>query len=103
MMEGRPIKFRVLEVLCDSGEMWSNDIVVQLQGEYGMENAYGRDCLNFDLVEMEASGMIREIDAKIDEDGVFREGALLRMYKITALGRELNADLQTKVKGGRVQ
>jgi hypothetical protein len=101
MMEGRPIKFRVLEVLCNADEIWSNDIVTQLQDEYQMNNNYGRDCLNFDLIEMEASGMIREIDAMIDEDGVFRKGALLHKYRITQLGRDLNADLQTKVKGGK--
>ena len=104
MMEGRPIKFRILEVLCDSGEMWSQDIVSQLQDEYNMSGTYCANCLNFDLIEMEASGMIREIDARIDDDGVFRRGALLHKYRITTLGKDLNADLRTKVKvkGGSV-
>ena len=83
--------------------MWSNDLVIQLQEEYGMKSNYGRDCLNFDLIEMEASGMIVEIDALIDEEGKFRVGTLLHKYRITTLGRELNTDLQGKIrKGGKV-
>ncbi|MDR0523576.1 MAG: hypothetical protein LBG62_04060 [Candidatus Methanoplasma sp.] len=96
MMEGRPIKFRVLEILSESGEAWNKDIVSQLQSEYGAPSRYSRDCLNFDLIEMGASGMIAESDAALDEDGSY--GHLLVKYRITTLGNALLEELRGNVK-----
>ncbi|MDR2698104.1 MAG: hypothetical protein LBB30_00260 [Candidatus Methanoplasma sp.] len=97
MMEGRPYKFRILEILDTQGPMWNSDIVRQLQNEYGMPSDYYRDCLNFDLIEVAASGMICESEAMIDEDGSFRKDSLLLKYKITQLGVDLLNELRTKV------
>lgn len=98
MMEGRPYKFRMLEILDEQGEVWNSDIVRQLQKEYNMPKDYDRDCLNFDLIEVAASGMICESDAKIDEEGDFKKDSLLIKYRITHIGKELLAELKSKVK-----
>ncbi|MDR3075137.1 MAG: hypothetical protein LBU30_03745 [Candidatus Methanoplasma sp.] len=98
MMEGRPYKFRILEIL-DAGEaMWSCDVVRKLQEEYKMHSNYQRDCLNFDLIEVAASGMISETETKIDEDGSFKMNSLLVRYKITPIGKNLLDELKSKVK-----
>lgn len=97
MMEGRPYKFRILEILDTQGPMWNSDIVRQLQAEYNMPSDYYRDSLNFDLIEVAASGMICEADAKIDEDGSYRQDCLLLKYKITSLGVDLLNELRSKV------
>lgn len=85
-MEGRPIKFRMLEVLHENKTMWSYDVVRMLQPEYEMEDDYGRDSLNYDLIELAAAGFIKSVDLSVDEDGSFRKGALLSKYTITSLG-----------------
>jgi len=51
-----------------------------------MPSAYGRDCLNFDLIELAAGGMLVETDVKLD-DGTYKAGALLHKYRITDYGR----------------
>lgn len=97
-MEGRPIKFRILEILDTDGPSWSNDIVKQLQSEYNMPSDYQRDCLNFDLIEVDASGMITELESRIDTEGEYKADALLSKYKITPIGVGLLAELKSKVK-----
>jgi len=97
-MEGRPYKFRILEMLECGGPMWNREIVKQLQAEYDMPSDYYRDCLNFDLIEVAASGMIAEEQAEVDTGGSFREGHLLIKYHITPIGRDLLSELKTKVR-----
>ena len=96
MMEGRPFKFRILEILEDGGPCWSCDLVRQLQEEYHMPSDYNRDCLNFDLIEVAASGMVIEMEAKIDEDGSFKKDSLLIRYKISPIGHDLLEELKAK-------
>lgn len=98
MMEGRPFKFRILEILNDQGPMWNSEIIKQLQDEYNMPTDYNRDCLNFDLIEVAASGMICESEAKIDEEGTYRKDALLTKYRITSIGVDQLNELKSKVK-----
>lgn len=98
MMEGRPLKFRILEILDAEGAMWNSDIVRKLQAEYGMSSDYYRDCLNFDLIEVSASGMICEADAMIDADGSFKKDSLLIKYQLTSLGEDLLNELRSKIR-----
>jgi hypothetical protein len=98
MMEGRPIKFRVLEILETDGPTWNSDLVRQLQKEYRMPSDYQRDCLNFDLIEVAASGMISEFESKVDTDGDFKKDSLLTKYKITPIGVNLLSELKAKVR-----
>jgi hypothetical protein len=98
MMEGRPYKFRILEILKDQGPMWNSDLVKQLQGEYKMPSNYYRDCLNFDLIEVAASGMIYEIEAKVDTEGSYKKDSLLLKYKISHMGEDLLEDLKAKAR-----
>ncbi len=75
--------------------MWNYELVPILQDEYNMHSDYYRDCLNFDLIEVAASGMSCEVDERLDEDESF--GHILFKYKITPLGVELLNDLRSKV------
>lgn len=101
MMEGHPYKFRILELLEINGSMWNSDIVRKLQEEYKMPSNYYRDCLNFDLIEVAASGMIAEEDAMIDEEGSFKKDGLLIKYHITPIGMDLLNELKTKIRHRR--
>ena len=98
MMEGRPYKFRILEILDTEEATWNSDLVKRLQEEYKMPSDYYRDCLNFDLIEVAASGMICEEDAKIDEEGSFKKDSLLIKYHITPIGVDFLNELRSKVK-----
>jgi len=87
MARNRPIKFRILEIYSDDKEHWNGDVVKQLQSEYGMKSGYGRDSINFDIIELAAGGMLKEIDVKQDVDGTYKAGSLLHKYVITAYGK----------------
>jgi len=78
--------------------MWNSDLVKRLQAEYKMPSDYYRDCLNFNIIEVTASGMICEVDAKIDEEGSFKKDGLLIKYKMTSLGMVLLNDLMHQVR-----
>jgi len=96
-MVGRPVKFRILELLADGEELWNYEIVNTLMTEYNGKSNFQRDSFNFDLVEVAASGFIVSVDSKIDEDGsLLREGTLLSKYKITAIGKGQYDDLVVK-------
>lgn len=82
-----PIKFRILEVVEDGKEHWNSDIVKQLQGEYGMMSNYGRDSINFDIIELAAGGMLKETDVKMDDAGKYKKDTLLHSYVITDFGK----------------
>jgi hypothetical protein len=87
MAKNRPIKFRILEIYSDGKDHWNSDVVKQLQTEYGMKSNYGRDSINFDIIELAAGGMLKEIDVSQDIEGKYKHGALLHKYVITAYGK----------------
>jgi hypothetical protein len=106
MMEGRPIKFRLLEII-NEGEIWSHEAIKKIQSEYasmGPANHF-RDMINFDLMELATSGFIVTVDSKIDVDGVFRQDALLTKYKMSQIGKNQYQSLVDhplkKRKGGK--
>lgn len=81
-----PIKFRILQLFSNGGPLWNNDVVSQLQAEYEMMGDYGRDSINFDIIEVAAGGMLKEIEVMIDAEGIYKKGALLHKYQITDVG-----------------
>jgi hypothetical protein len=81
-----PIKFRILELFMDGQDHWNSEIVKTIMKEYGISSNFGRDSINFDLIELAAGGMIKEIDVKLD-DGTYKKDALLHKYVITDFGR----------------
>lgn len=87
MMEGRPVKFRLLE-LFNEGEKWNYDVIPLIGNEYGMNSKYEADCINFDIIEICTAGFLVQTETKVDEDGIYRRGSLLIRYKITQLGRD---------------
>lgn len=98
LMKGRPMKFRILEIFSDGTEMWSYEAVKILMEEYGCKSNFRRDSINFDLIEVMASGFIEPAASEIDESGKLRQGALLYKYKITELGLNQYNELVSKVK-----
>ena len=99
MMEGQPIKFRILELFEEKGPMWTDEIVPILQDEYHMKVDYGRDMANFDLIELVSAGLLREGDSKLDEDGHYKKDHLITHYEISGLGQSYLDDLKVKVGG----
>ena len=83
----KPIKFSILEIYSDGEAHWHSDVVKKLQKVYSMENDYGRDKINFDIIELAAGGMLLEVDAKEDEGGEYKRGAIMHKYTITDFGR----------------
>ncbi len=96
-MENTPLKFRLLEYIEANPDLWNDEIVPEMQSEYTMNTDHGRNMINYDLIELVSAGLIREEGNRIDEDGHFRQGALLTQYNITNLGRSYLDDLRTKV------
>ena len=82
----RPIKFRILELYSDGEEHWNSEVVKVIQSEYGMGSGYGRDLINFDIIELAAGGLLKEL-AVAQDDGTYKAGALLHKYKITEFGK----------------
>ncbi|MDK2892551.1 hypothetical protein [Methanohalophilus sp.] len=83
-----PIKFQIIKTLLDGGEHWNYNIVPPIQKACSMESNYGRDTINFDLLELLSAGMIEDLEQQVDEDGVFKKDFLLHKYRITDFGRE---------------
>lgn len=98
MMEGQPIKFRILEVL-EERPMWIQDIVKKIQMDYNMKTDYGRAMINYDVVELVSAGMVKEGECKIDEEGVFKKDHLLTCYSLTSYGMDTLDGLKAKVGG----
>ncbi len=98
MMEGQPIKFRLMEILDENGAMWTNEIVPIVQKEYNMNSNHGRDMINYDLVEMVSAGFACEGESVLDEEGVYKQGHLLTQYTLTKLGKSMLEELKTKVR-----
>jgi hypothetical protein len=86
-----PIKFRVLEIFMDGKEHWNSEIVKMIMKEYGISSDFGRDSINFDLIELAAGGMVKEIEVKMD-DGTYKKDALLHKYVITDFGKVRSKD-----------
>ncbi len=97
MMEGQPIKFRILELFKEKGAMWTDEIVPIIQDEYNMKSDYGRDMVNFDVIELVSAGLLREGESKVDEDGHYKKDHLITKYEISGLGESYLEDLQKKV------
>lgn len=88
----RPIKFRILELLLDGNERWNYEIVSQVQKEYNMQGNYNRDSINFDIIELASGGMLKDLDQKVDDEGIYKKGFLLHKYVITDFGRVRGSD-----------
>jgi len=92
MSGNRPIKFRILELLLDGKERWNYEIVSKIQEEYNMQGAYNRDSINFDIIELASGGMLKDVEQKVDEDGIYKKGFLLHRYVITDFGKARGSD-----------
>ena len=92
MSGNRPIKFRILELFLDGEEHWNYEIVSKIQNEYDMNNDYGRDSINFDIIELASGGMLKDLEQRIDEEGIYKKDFLLHKYVITDFGRVRGAD-----------
>jgi hypothetical protein len=88
----RPIKFRILELFLDGKEYWNYEIVSKIQEEYGMNSNYGRDSINFDIIELASGGMLKDVEQKVDEDGIYKKDFLLHKYMITDFGKVRGSD-----------
>ena len=88
----RPLKFRLLELFSDEKEHWNNEIVPQVQKEYGMNSNFGRDSINFDILELASGGMLKTVESKVDDEGIYKKGFLLHKYVITDFGKTRASD-----------
>ena len=87
MAGDRPIKFRILEICNKSGGVWNYEIVRQIQKEYNLKGDFQRDSINFDLIELASGGLLKDVEVKVDEEGVYKKGFLLHKYVITDFGK----------------
>ncbi len=102
MMEGTPVKFRILEFL-ENGPKRTDEICFALCKEYpGYDTDYGRAKIKFDCIELASAGIINEGEAVIDEEGKLQKGKLLIMYSISGLGKEYLSYLKETVKPQKV-
>ena len=92
MSGNRPIKFRILELLMDGKELWNYEIVSKIQEEYGMKSNFHRDSINFDILELASGGMLKDVEQKVDEEGVYKKDFLLHRYTITDFGKVRASD-----------
>src|SRR5665811_924571 len=92
MSGNRPIKFRILEILLDGKERWNYEIVSTIQEEYNMQGNYNRDSINFDIIELASGGMLKDVEQKVDEDGIYKKSFLLHKYEITDFGKVRGSD-----------
>ena len=92
MSGNRPIKFRILELFLDGKEYWNYEIVSKIQEEYDMNSNYGRDSINFDIIELASGGMLKDVEQKVDEEGIYKKDFLLHKYVITDFGRVRGSD-----------
>ncbi len=86
-MSNLPRKIRLMEIMQDGGEYWNYDVIKQAMKDYGMQGDFARDTLNMDLIELAAIGFIKEVDLKVDDEGVHKKGFLLHKYVITDDGK----------------
>ncbi|MBR2254790.1 MAG: hypothetical protein IJ856_03085 [Candidatus Methanomethylophilaceae archaeon] len=96
MMEGEPIKFRILELFNEQG-YWLQDIVPIIQKEYNLESDYGRGIVTYDIVELVSAGFLNEGETVLDEEGKFKKGHLLTYYTISGLGKDMYKEIQHRI------
>lgn len=87
MGNNRPIKFRILELFSDGQPHWNYEVVQKIQKEYNHMSAFQRDSINFDIIELASGGMLKGIETKVDEEGIYKKGFLLHKYVITDFGK----------------
>jgi len=90
--KNRPIKFRILELFLNGKESWNYEIVSKIQEEYGMKSNFQRDSINFDIIELASGGMLKDVEQKVDDNGIYKKGFLLHKYMITDFGRVRSSD-----------
>lgn len=90
--KNRPIKFRILELFLDGKEYWNYEIVPKIQEEYGMKSNFQRDSINFDILELASGGMLKDVEQKVDGEGIYKKDFLLHKYMITDFGRARGSD-----------
>lgn len=91
-MGNRPIKFRILELFLDGQEHWNYEIVSKIQQEYNMNSNYGRDSINFDIIELASGGMLKDVEQRVDDEGIYKKDFLLHKYVITDFGKVRGSD-----------
>lgn len=91
-MSDLPRKVRLLEIMQDGKERWNYEIVQQAQEDYGMNSDSGRDTLNFEIIELAAIAFLKEVDIKVDEEGIYKKDFLLHKYVITDDGKARLSD-----------
>ena len=101
MMEGTPIKFRILEFLED-GPKRTDEICIPLAKEYNEDIPYGRGKIKFDCIELASAGIITEGAAVVDEEGILDKGKLLVMYSLSSLGKDYLQYLKNTVRPKKV-
>jgi len=102
MMQGTPVKFRILEYLED-GPKRNDEICKALAKEYpGYDTDYGRAKIKFDCIELVSAGIVNEGEIIVDEEGVFQKGKLLIVYSLSGLGKEYLDYLKSTVKPQKV-
>ena len=72
-MGNRPLKFRILELFLDGNEYWNYEIVSKIQQEYGMNSNYGRDSINFDIIELASGGMLKDLEQRLMKVGATKK------------------------------
>lgn len=90
--KNRPIKFKILELFLDGEGHWNYEIVSKIQEEYNMKSAYCRDSINFDIIELASGGMLKDVEQKVDEKGIYKKNFLLHKYVITDFGKVRGSD-----------
>jgi hypothetical protein len=91
-MGNRPIKFRILELFLDDKEHWNYEVVSKIQDEYNMQGNYNRDSINFDIIELASGGMLKDLEQKVDSEGIYKKDFLLHKYVITDFGKVRGSD-----------
>lgn len=87
MSGNRPIKFRILELFNDDQPHWNYEIVEKIQKEYNLVGDFQRDSINFDIIELASGGMLKDVESKVDDEGIYKKGFLLHKYVITDFGK----------------
>ncbi len=102
MMEGCPIKFRILEFVED-GPKRTDEICNSLAKEYkGHDNDYGKAKIKFDCIELASAGILNEDSMVLDTEGIFQKDKLLITYSLSGLGKDYLEYLKKTVKPQKV-
>ena len=91
-MSNLPRKIRLMELMQDGNEYWNDDVINQPTQDIGFKSDFSSDTLNMDLIELAAVAFIKEVDLKVDDEGVYKKGFLLHKYVITEAGKARLSD-----------